>query len=385
MTSSYTYSVIARSAATWQSSSRSDDCHPDEIGANVQYPCAYTHPYRMVKIEGAERGTRYFCYGCDRPMVARLKGDFRAKHFAHKAGYAECRGDDALHKAAVAAVVEGFLDATKNGKDYRVSYPCPECRIGELKGNVATPGASIATERSAVRNTRADLVIYDTNPNKTSPVRMMIEIVLTHDLEEATASRYEESRIPVVKVKPTWDTVPTLLTNCRGYEALNVPDPNAACSQCSELKASEARRRELVAERLKQAGLEYRVDSLPRLEPIIADRFGNLLYGNTKTMVNSHARNLQRLGFVQQKSRPSLFRLDVRLPTSGVLKVYADLGGTEVMKIWEANEPALYAFPLGHDWREDVLDGVSREMGKWGFPHRRHFPDVMGWDRDWYE
>ena len=71
--------------------------------------------------------------------------------------------------------------------------------------NVASEGASIASERVVVKGTRSDLVVFQPDG---SP-RVIIEIVVTHDLESDTKQRYEETNYPVVTVEPSWDTLLT--------------------------------------------------------------------------------------------------------------------------------------------------------------------------------
>ena len=84
--------------------------------------------------------------------------------------------------------------------------------------DVVTKGASIASERIVVKGTRSDLAIFQPDGS----LRVIIEVVVTHDLEAATKQRYEEANYPVVTVKPSWDTLRDLLQAAIGSRILNM-------------------------------------------------------------------------------------------------------------------------------------------------------------------
>ena len=53
-----------------------------------------------------------------------------------------------------------------------------------------------------------------------------------HDLEIETANRYLESGLPVLKVKPTWETVDELRNEVHGDETINITQ--RTCGPCRE-------------------------------------------------------------------------------------------------------------------------------------------------------
>ena len=71
------------------------------MNSDIQYPEAYRLPYERVHIEIADKGSLYYCFGCDRRMIAR-QGEARKRrwHFAHYPGLVQCDPDRALHEAA---------------------------------------------------------------------------------------------------------------------------------------------------------------------------------------------------------------------------------------------------------------------------------------------
>ena len=77
-----------------------------------------------------------------------------------------------------------------------------------------------------IEGTRSDLVLYDPNP------KLIIEIVVSHDLDEQTYTKYQESRLPVIKVAPHWENLGELRSECIGYEWMNMP-LSGRCASCS--------------------------------------------------------------------------------------------------------------------------------------------------------
>ena len=344
------------------------------VVTEIQYPVAYARPYEEVPIEDAQRGRSYFCFGCDREMVIK-RGRIKRPHFAHKADFVQCEGDSTLHEAAKAFICQGFLRAIATGVEYRVGYPCERCEA-PIRVNVAIEGASIASERIVVKGTRSDLAVFRANG---SP-RVIIEIVVTHNLESVTKQRYEAADYPVVTVEPSWDTLPDLRQSAIGSRILNVKDDNRYCRGCRDIRKQEAEaitqaakthQRKRKQARSLVAGIMPHSGRIPPATPITHDRYGSPLKRHTRERVMTNARKLVWLGFKQQK-RPTLF-----LYQAGRWKIYADLDSTEVMRIWEvACEPALYAFGQGaRECRECLLEAVSEIFSQYKVPYRRYFED----------
>ncbi len=212
---------------------------------DIQYPEAYEKPYRRVHVSALtrdKRGGPHYCYGCDGEMVARL-GDVNTHHFAHKPPWIEkCNPDNALHRAAQANILEGFADAAENGKSYLAGFPCMSKGCpNAVEVDIATAGATIVAERGVVQGTRADLVVYGASWIGNMRVPLVIEVVVTHDLEKATLERYEDAKIPVIKVKPHWDDLESLRHAVIGYDTVNVPPTE--CEVCESITTQEEARK----------------------------------------------------------------------------------------------------------------------------------------------
>ena len=202
---------------------------------NIRYPEAFEKPYRRVHVSAltrSKRGGPYYCFGCDQEMVARL-GEVNVHHFAHKSQWTtRCDPEHALHRAAQVNILEGFSDAVKKHRPYCAGFPC----VGKgcanvVKFNIATSGARIVAEQSAVRGTRADLVVCCPDETGATRVQLIFEVVVTHDLEATTLARYEAANIPVIKIRPCWDSLETLRDAAVGYDTVNIPTPE--CENCA--------------------------------------------------------------------------------------------------------------------------------------------------------
>ena len=334
----------------------------------IQYPLAYREPFTVIPIENAVRSENYICLGCHKPLLPRL-GQINKHHYAHKVNLANCNPSNALHESAKAAVTQGFLTAMQNGTEYNVSIPCDDCREG-IDINLALQNRTIGEEIQAVPGTRSDLVIFKDNREP----HCILEIVVTHDIEEKTKTHYKEAGLPTTKIKPTWETLPELLQKAKGEDFLKVDNKPVWCSRCRE-NQRQANECKAQARRLLQP-LEQKQVTHPTLTLIEKDQFGSFLKWRTKQTVNKYAIALASVGFQQQASRPTLFKYQKE-----GWNIYADLDSTKVMRIWEVNcAPAIYSMgpKSTPHCRECLLERLEKILQYHHLPVRRHFEDRTG-------
>lgn len=297
----------------------------------ISHPIADAGGGQAVAIAEARSGVSYTCFGCQAPMVVK-KGSQRAWHFAHKPPRIGCDDPDrALHEAAKALIVQGFTEAQAENTEYRGGFACADCGR-ELTWNIARPTASIAAERTVVEGTRSDIVV-----DRGSKGPLIIEVVVTHDLEPKTNLRYEQSELPVFVVYPEWDTVAELARAVIADVVINV-----LFTRCPGCQAAEDQRRRELAEAqewaqsmlsgLQSAAAEPAASARPNVRRWQYDKFGREMYARVCQRVHRNAAILQRLGFVQTNAKPWRFRL--QLPDGGGV-VFADFGSTKEVPIWE--------------------------------------------------
>ena len=265
------------------------------------------------------------------PMVAK-QGSKRAWHFAHKPPAQGCADPNrALHETAKALIVQGFTAALDEGAEYHAGVACDDC--GRSRSwNIALPARSVSVERAVAEGTRSDVVV-----SRGDKLPLIIEVVVTHDLEPTTKLHYEESGIPVFVVYPTWDTVAGLAHAVIADVALNVP--SMRCVPCQG--AEDERQRELseavswarsMLRGLQTGAAEPASSASPNVRPWQHDKFGREMYPRVWRRVRQNAAVLQRLGFAQSKKTSWLF--SVRLP-GGCGVVYANFGSTDEVPIWQ--------------------------------------------------
>ncbi len=297
----------------------------------ISYPIADGGGGRAVPIDQAASGATFTCFGCQKPMVAK-QGSKRAWHFAHKPPAQGCADPDrALHETAKALIVQGFNEALEAGAEYLVGFACEDCGR-DRSWNIALPARRISVERGVVEGTRSDVVV-----DRGDKPPLIIEVVVSHDLELATRIRYENSEFPVFVVHPTWDTVAGLARAVIADVVLNVP--SMRCPRCQE--EQERRQRELseaqawaesMVRRLCVGASKSAGTARPSVRPWKYDKFDRELYPQVRRRVFQNAAILLGLGFVQAKEKPWL--LLYRLP-GGCGVVYANFGSTEEIPIWE--------------------------------------------------
>ncbi len=244
---------------------------------------------------------------------------------------------------------QGSATQWPKGGEYRLGRLCAHCDEVPLTCNVAQAGSVIDREVSAVDGTRSDLLITDSNG-----AQLVIEVVHTHDVDEAAADAYSQSGIRVLKIRPVWlhqddgaDTVASepgldglaLDAGALAYASLNLSP--SLCGRCKDEEAArcreadeEAARRQAQralhqAERRweREAATRHREEAKtlvsltklkapPKLQYIIQVGLDHnlkhatrtaYLRSDTKNRINRQAHQLASVGFIQSPTRPTLF------------------------------------------------------------------------------
>ena len=335
---------------------------------DILYPLARDGNGRAVHIQEAPKGHWYQCFGCSAPMVTR-QGTKRQWHFAHKPPFERCADPDkALHDTAKTVIMQGFSDAVKQQGEYLLGCPCKECGK-RVSRNSAIPGASIEAEKTLVAGTRSDLVV-----NQPGRPSVIIEIVVTHDLEPETRESYEAAEVPVLKIRPAWDTVVDLGSGIITGDTLNVPP--VLCAACRDAAERQRKQREGAKKhadsRLQRLNERKRSDpvKLP-FSPWTHDKFGRPMFPHIRRRVYNNAIILTEMGFTQTKDKPWLFLY--RPPGGGV--VFANFGSTEEVPIWE-DTAALMRWKLDSHSEEEkaaLVEGVLTRCRRAGADVRVSF------------
>ena len=362
----------------------------------VQYPYALGSDGNPVNIGSAFRGNPFTCLGCGRAMVAK-KGRKRQAHFAHNPPHSDgCDPDTALHQMAQALVLAHFDDALAKGRPYLLGRSCRDCNA-ILSRNIAVEGSYIKPEQELVEGTRTDVVVCFLHE---PPVAL--EIIVTHDLEDDTRAKYEDSGISVfLKYFASFDDLTGLHTQFVADDSIN---ENLTCSDCSNRRrAAEVERRNREKARAKtfarrKATIDKSVGRIIRkpsgrvlFNPWYCgkpDLWGQPvpMYPKTQQPVFANAIILTESGLMQSNSKkPWLFSFAV----APNVRVYADLGGSEVVPIYEDTAAMLYAFGpgLGQESEDDhlteqyLIDAIGSKLQALGCSVRTGFESPIHIER----
>ena len=338
------------------------------------------------------------CGDCGGEMVAR-RGRVRTWHFAHKAQVVcepKADPDNALHRFAQDIICESFLCHQDEGTEYKVGVACagvsmdtdgygnslPSCANPVAK-NVALPDAKILKEHVLVPDTRSDLVIQLPDDKA-----LIIEIVNTHAPEESTKELYRNSGYPVLIKKVSWESLDELAAEVITSNSLNVP--TVRCASCNDKKRQEEKelalrkklfqKRKLVIDAASQKLVRRRSQKL-RFRPwyqVYKPSWGTdrpiPMYPKTQRQVFANAIILTELGFDQRNtSKPHLFSYQIRNNPRIVL--YADLGGSDIIPIYEDTAAMLYVPDLQDDpdIEQYTIDRFGRVIRREGVNVRTGF------------
>ncbi len=325
--------------------------------AVVAFPAAYSiEEQSIVRIEDAptERGHRYSCVHCKQAMSAVVLATRRAAHFRHTAPEGRCDPDDALHTFAIRMIQQAHDAAVASDGRYLFARSCVKCKGLATEIDLADGWKSDA-EKSIVPRTRSDLVFSHADGR-----RLAVEVVVSHEMESEAEAAYRDSSIPVGIVRPQWDTVERLLDDLVVDDSQNFRPHR--CAKCDA--AEKERNAELEADRIRREGtfhkrqrsvdtvlakMERRRSSRPLFRPWYYGKSRMLssdptpMYPQTQRRVFANAIILTELGFEQHNQRkPWLFRYPIHKGQDVIL--YADLGGSDVVPIYEDTAAMLYVF-----------------------------------------
>ncbi|MCY3991913.1 MAG: competence protein CoiA family protein [Caldilineaceae bacterium] len=311
---------------------------------SILHPLAFDSGGRLISVHDAKRGVTYLCVGCKKEMVPR-KGKVKRPHFAHKKK-GECSDpDEILHKMAQSLIVQSVKDAARTDEKYRVGYVCSMCKK-QVAYNIISRMTSIQAEREIVQGTRSDIVIHRKNK---CPI--IIEVVVTHDLEPETADLYLKSGNPVFSIYPDWDSLDNLKSEIIAHKGINVDIER--CPKCKLARENWEKEKgdQMKVAMSKLTKIERRPETNQKMKTWVTDRIGQPLFFHVRKQLYANAMVLLQMGFRQSRKNPSVFWFDLRpLDTC----IFADLGWyyhRNDEKIWQ--QPRIMLDCKTGDYPED--------------------------------
>lgn len=135
----------------------------------------------------------YLCIGCGQPLIAKVKGEERVKHFAHKPG-AECNPETYLHRLAKLTFYTVYQECLDQGRPFEVEltyqqvcskyaqvtgFRCPVGTVTKAHDLTAYYTGIALEERDG--SFIPDLLLF----NRERPeIKIYVEVAVTHFLSE---------------------------------------------------------------------------------------------------------------------------------------------------------------------------------------------------------
>jgi hypothetical protein len=197
----------------------------------VLHPFAKDFLGNLVEISYAQKGVKYYCFVCDKPMSLRISPEHKkCTHFAHFPGTHQCSLESALHSAFKNELYNRFSKAIQDGAEVLISWNCRYCRKTHTV-NLLRLAERVDIEKN-IENTRPDITLYKSQ----NRILSVIEIIVKHFLEQKTMEYYIDRDIPLIEFE-----LLTEIDISRAYENPLKPDRLNACIdiKCQDCGASK--------------------------------------------------------------------------------------------------------------------------------------------------
>ena len=224
-----------------------------------------------------------------------VQGEKISWHFRHLSDQ-KCDPDHALHKMAQNIVIQSFTSAIEKNSEYKINLTCSDCSEFAINHNPVSPDSTISSEDTRIiSGTRPDLVIREANE-----VTTILEIVVTHDLEDKTRELYKISGIPVFsKDFKDFKDLEGLNTSFTADFSLNVF--NSSEQLCDNCKKTFEQRKNTINQAINlMKSTKYEYIYPPTSEYEDSSSF-------TTLRIRYKTKILSKMGFQQSKENPHQF------------------------------------------------------------------------------
>jgi hypothetical protein len=149
---------------------------------------------KIIHIDIAETGESYICPSCKDKFTYK-NGKIRQRHFAHNNPSTNCTSEGYLHKTFKKMLLELIKEKISQKLPIEVIFNCVLCKQTH-KFNLLQGIIDVKDEYS-MNVCRPDIALI--HNEKIIPV--VIEIIVTHEIEDKAIAYYIQNRIIVIRIK----------------------------------------------------------------------------------------------------------------------------------------------------------------------------------------
>ncbi|MGC8757805.1 MAG: competence protein CoiA family protein [Caldisericaceae bacterium] len=160
----------------------------------ILFPVALNSKGELCYAREAPKGEKYYCTECKNEMILRRsETGIKRPHFAHKKLSPECYPETVLHNTYKKLLFERLMNAIKDNRPLYMEWGCNICK-GEHKVNLVENIDSVELE-SYLGDYKPDIVLL----KQGKPISV-IEIIVTHELQENAEKYYTSEKISIIKI-----------------------------------------------------------------------------------------------------------------------------------------------------------------------------------------
>ncbi|WP_342305008.1 competence protein CoiA family protein [Methanolobus sp. ZRKC5] len=173
----------------------------------VQFEFAKTSSGKIVHVSNATKDDTFTCANpnCNGEMILR-KGKIRRPHFAHKHVDFDHGGETPLHYNTKILLYDFFQTCLLHETPASVQFECSCSEVHFI--NLLDDVNSIQMEKHVAENYRPDLSLFNNDE-----LKIIVEIIVTHDLENEAITFLKNAKIPFLKVRTNAKLYSELLKN----------------------------------------------------------------------------------------------------------------------------------------------------------------------------
>lgn len=179
----------------------------------IQFEFVKTESGDIVHVSQAEKGISYFCANldCNGQMIFR-RGEIRTPHFAHKHKDFDHEGESILHYNTKILLFDYIKKFISSNDPLYLQF---ECDCSQIHGiNILDGVDDVCMEKNVNSVYRPDIAL-----SRENEIKIVIEVVVTHDIEPEATAYLKNQNIPYIKILTTQKLYAQTLKKYQKYDS----------------------------------------------------------------------------------------------------------------------------------------------------------------------